>query len=88
MPVSSTILFREEPPETSVTLARGTRERLGEELEDGVVRLPRSGAAATRTFQESPCRPTTPGADAPGATRSRNLVVGATTAPRIVARAD
>ena len=53
------------------------------------VRLPAlrcSGDA--RAFHESPCRPTTPGTGAPGATRSRNLVVGATTTPRIVAPAD
>ena len=40
-----------------------------------------SAYAATRTFHASPYRPTTPGADAPGATRSRNLIVGAATTP-------
>ena len=41
------------------------RKRLGEQAHDRVVRLPPSGAAATRTFQPAPCRPTTPSAKRP-----------------------
>ena len=43
MPVSSTILSLEPAPDTSVTFARGNGEGGGEELEDGVVRLPALG---------------------------------------------
>ena len=76
MPVEHERLVARRRPETISTASRAMpkrRRRAGG-------RPPRSpchprAARATRTFQPEPCRPTTPGREAPGATRSKSRVV-------------
>ena len=53
-PASSTILSREAPPDTSATVERGTASVSERSSTTASLARPRSGAAATRTFQASP----------------------------------
>ena len=78
MPASSTILSREACPETSVTLARGDAERLGEQprrrrRSPCPARAPRDAHLPGVAVPADDARR----AGAPGETRSRSRVVGA-----------
>src|SRR5918994_709842 len=74
IPLTSTTLSREPCPATSLTSSGGIRSVSASRATAASFARPHSGGAATRTFQASPCRPTTPGLFDPGTTRSRNRV--------------
>src|SRR5438132_431409 len=74
IPVSSTILSRPPCPETSVTASRETDSVSASSRTTSSFAWPPSGRAATRIFQPSPWRPTTPARVAPGDTRRRKRV--------------
>src|SRR5581483_9193564 len=63
-------------PATSVSPAAGRRSRSASSFSTASLARPRSGGAATRTFQASPRRPTSSVLRAPGETRTRIRVVG------------
>ena len=79
IPVSSTIFSRPPWPETSVRAVRGSASVSARRRRTASFARPRSGASVTRTFQASPCRPTTAVRPAPGLTRRRSRVVSAVT---------
>src|SRR4051812_21479102 len=79
IPVSSTIFSLPPWPETSVRAVRGSASVSARSRRTASLARPRSGASVTRTFQASPCRPTTAVRPAPGLTRKRRRVVSAVT---------
>src|SRR4051794_14087000 len=79
IPVSSTTFSRAPWPETSVRAVRGSASVSASNRRTASLARPRSGASVTRTFQASPCRPTTAVRPAPGLTRRRSRVVSAVT---------
>src|SRR5262249_43637427 len=82
-PASATVLSGEVRPETIRTSRRGPARVSARRRTTASLALPSSGAAATRTFQPAPCRPTTAERTAPGETRNVRRALGSCTPKRL-----
>ena len=74
-------LPRLDGPDLRVRLLPGRSRRSASSRRTASFALPPSGAAVTRTFHPSPCRPTIAFERAPGETRRRKRVEGAAMGP-------